>query len=257
MPRIIYSPFMEKWVAILEEGTYPNNFLRGRTIGNNQNKMQRMRVRPGLVSAEVFSSGYSYNHETRAVKVKLPTYSDAVWEQIIARLAQDSAMVIQLLAGRLPADLTQICTDAGVTLLPTRTDLVTDCEFDGPYFCKHTIGVCYKMGLMIDADPFVLLTWRGRSRDQLLTALGLNVAQPATTPIPTDLTTFWQLDNPWPQLQTNLTPFADEDLPLANLGNPPDWHRGDLSDELLPLYQHIRKLALTLLDLCHRCLERV
>jgi uncharacterized Zn finger protein len=250
MPRITYSPFMEKWVAMLQVGVYPNDFTRGRTIGNT-NKMQRLRVRPGQVSAEVLSSGYMYNHETRAVKVEVSTFSDAAWSYIGGRLAQERALVAQLLAGALPDALVQLCSDAGVRLLPLKDELKTSCEYDGRYFCKHTIGVCYRLGLMIDADPFVLLTLRGRSRAQLLAPLGLEADEPPAAPLPGDLPTFWQLDKPWPELQITITPFADDALPLAALGNPPAWHNGNLSDALLPLYQHIRDLAATTLDPLH------
>lgn len=247
MPKITYSPFMEKWVAMLMADTYGNDFLRGRTIGNG-NKMQRLRVRPGLVSAEVLSSGYNWNHETRAVKVEVSTFSDAAWGYIIGRLTQERDLITQLLAGGLPDAFIQICSDAGARLLPLKDELKSSCEYDGRYFCKHTIGVIYKLGLLIDADPFVLLTLRGRTRQQLLAALGLAADEPPAVPLPADLTTFWRLDNPWPELQTSVTPFADDEMPLASLGNPPDWHSGNLSSVLLPLYQHVRTAATTMLD---------
>ncbi len=247
MAKIKYSPFMADWVEMLKGVTYENAFNNGRTLAN-KDRMQRLRLRPGLISAEVFSSGYAYNHETRAVEVKLPTFSDAAWEQIIAQLAHEHGLVTQLLAGEWSDTLVQLCTAAGVRLMPLGGEFTIDCEFDNNYFCKHTVAVCYKLGLMIDEDPFVLLTLRGRTREQLLARLGLAETQPTATPIPTDLAAFWRLDNPWPQLQTNSIPFVDDELPLADLGNPPDWNRGDLSDTLLPLYQHISKAALRLLD---------
>jgi uncharacterized Zn finger protein len=248
MAKIKYSPFMADWVEMLKDVTYESAFNNGRTLGN-KDRMQRLRLRPGLISAEVFSSGYAYNHETRAVKVTLPTFSDAAWEQIIARLAREQGLITQLLAAELPDALVQLCTTVGVRLIPLSGEFTVECEFDNNYFCKHTVAVCYKLGLMIDADPFVLLALRGRTREQLLAPLGLAVAQPTTTPIPTDLAAFWRLDNPWPQLQTEPILFANDELPLAHLGNPPDWNRGNLSDTLLSLYQHIGKLALHLLDL--------
>ena len=42
--------------------------------------------------------------------------------------------------------------------------------------CKHLAAVCYVLAEAFDADPFAVLAWRGRERDDLLAALRGNRA---------------------------------------------------------------------------------
>jgi len=37
--------------------------------------------------------------------------------------------------------------------------------------CKHLAAVCYVLAEEFDRDPFAMLAWRGRGREELLTAL--------------------------------------------------------------------------------------
>ena len=37
--------------------------------------------------------------------------------------------------------------------------------------CKHLAAVCYVLAEAFDADPFAMLAWRGKARDDLLAAL--------------------------------------------------------------------------------------
>ncbi len=37
--------------------------------------------------------------------------------------------------------------------------------------CKHLAAVCYVLAEAFDADPFAMLAWRGKGRDDLLAAL--------------------------------------------------------------------------------------
>ena len=37
--------------------------------------------------------------------------------------------------------------------------------------CKHLAAVCYVLAEEFDRDPFAMLAWRGKGRDELLAAL--------------------------------------------------------------------------------------
>ena len=37
--------------------------------------------------------------------------------------------------------------------------------------CKHLAAVCYVLAEAFDDDPFAMLAWRGKGRDELLAAL--------------------------------------------------------------------------------------
>jgi uncharacterized Zn finger protein len=48
--------------------------------------------------------------------------------------------------------------------------------------CKHLAAVCYVLAEAFDADPFAMLAWRGKRRDELLAALRGKTAPPAGSP---------------------------------------------------------------------------
>src|SRR6202012_4876550 len=51
-------------------------------------------------------------------------------------------------------------------------DLTMDCNCpDWGFPCKHVAAVCYVLAEAFDDDPFAMLAWRGKSRDELLAAL--------------------------------------------------------------------------------------
>jgi len=77
-----------------------------------------------------------------------------------------------LLDGEMPHDLVEEAADAGVALLPGIGDLDPTCTCDAWELpCRHAAALCYQVAWLLDADPFVLLLLRGRSRDELLDQL--------------------------------------------------------------------------------------
>jgi uncharacterized Zn finger protein len=70
---------------------------------------------------------------------------------------------------------------AGLSLFPSRREeLRSECSCPDPVNpCKHVAATYYILAEAFDADPFLVLTWRGRPRDDLLARLReLRAAQP-------------------------------------------------------------------------------
>ena len=84
-----------------------------------------------------------------------------------------ASFAAQLLAGTVPAELEAVFDDAGVPLLPARwADVQAECscpDWGNP--CKHVAAVLYVFADRLDDDPWLLLRWRGRERDQVLAHL--------------------------------------------------------------------------------------
>lgn len=81
--------------------------------------------------------------------------------------------VARLLAGEVPADLEEVFDAAGVALFPrTWKELRAHCscpDWENP--CKHIAAVLYVFADQLDTDPWLLLAWRGGTRDQILDPL--------------------------------------------------------------------------------------
>jgi uncharacterized Zn finger protein len=126
------------------------------------------------------------------VEVAMRAADDDEWGRVVTALAGQAGYAARLLAGEIPHELEDVFAAQGVPLLPSRTSrLATDCTCpDWANPCKHVGAVCYLVAEEFDRDPFTLLAWRGRSREQLLGALrelrvGEGSAAAEQLPVPT------------------------------------------------------------------------
>ena len=73
----------------------------------------------------------------------------------------------------MPQEIEQVFADCGTPLFPqSARDLTMNCSCpDWEVPCKHLAAVCYVLAEAFDADPFAMLAWRGKARDDLLAAL--------------------------------------------------------------------------------------
>jgi len=89
------------------------------------------------------------------------------------RLASQALFRAKLLAGEMPHEIEEVFDDCGTPLFPRSVgDLEMRCSCpDWGVPCKHLAAVCYVLAEEFDRDPFGLLAWRGKARDELLAAL--------------------------------------------------------------------------------------
>lgn len=86
----------------------------------------------------------------------------------------------QLLNGEVPRDLEEPFAAVGVPLFPRRWgDLQVRCGCpDDAVPCKHIAAVLYVFAQRLDEDPWLLLAWHGRDREQLLASLRCDAPEP-------------------------------------------------------------------------------
>ena len=103
----------------------------------------------------------------------MPPLTAAQWRAVESRLGAQALFRARLLAGEMPAEIEQVFADAGTPLFPASArDLAMDCNCpDWGVPCKHLAAVCYVLAEAFDDDPFAMLAWRGKTRDELLAAL--------------------------------------------------------------------------------------
>jgi uncharacterized Zn finger protein len=129
--------------------------------------------------------------------------------------------------------------------------------------CKHLAAVCYVLAEEFDRDPFAMLAWRGKDRDELLAALRrIQVAGPVGSPeasgpsgsggragldvpgrpLEECLEGFWSPGLSPARLRalTTVRDSAAPDLLLRMFPPPPvQVRKQDLADLLAPAYQRL------------------
>ncbi|TVQ95150.1 MAG: hypothetical protein EA400_00245 [Chromatiaceae bacterium] len=99
---------------------------------------------------------------------------DQDWDQAIAHLGSNAAVVAKLLMNEMPDNIDSAFAGMRLPLLPAnRKDFVlTECSCpDDANPCKHIAGVYYRLAEQLDRDPFLLFELRGLSRERLHQAL--------------------------------------------------------------------------------------
>jgi uncharacterized Zn finger protein len=99
--------------------------------------------------------------------------TSAQWREVESRLASQALFRARLLAGEMPAEIEEVFAACGTPLFPrSSADLEMRCSCpDWGVPCKHLAAVCYVLAESFDDDPFAMLAWRGKGRDELLAAL--------------------------------------------------------------------------------------
>lgn len=125
-------------------------------------------VLPGMASALVDDRPGS--HSTTP-QLRVSRLSDAAWAAFTDELLREAGHLAALESGRLPTDLVEACDELGIELVPGAEDLETACSCDSwAQPCQHALALCYQLAWHLDADPYVLLLLRGRTREQLMAA---------------------------------------------------------------------------------------
>lgn len=138
---------------------------RGRTYAR-QGQVLEISIEPGLVRARVQGS----RRRAYRVEIGITAFRDEQWSAVEAGMAARAVFVAKLLGGEMPDDMESLFAEQGLDLLPrSYRDLPSYCscpDWSDP--CKHIAACLYLLAEQFDDDPFLILEWRGRSREVLL-----------------------------------------------------------------------------------------
>ncbi|MDX3226244.1 SWIM zinc finger family protein [Streptomyces sp. ME19-01-6] len=170
----------QAWVRALEDSTLDAGRLsRGRTYAR-KGMVGDVIVAPGQVKAPVQGS----RPRPYRSAVHLPVLTDRQWDTLLDAIAARAGHVAALLDGEMPEDLVEDAGTADVPLLPRPTELDPECSCpDWGHPCKHAAALCYAIAARIDDDPFLLFALRGRTREQIFTALRARRTAASPTPV--------------------------------------------------------------------------
>ena len=249
-----------RFIGVLESYGMSSRLARGRSYAR-AGQVLDFELSQGKVTARVQGSRV----RPYQVRIGVLPLTTAQWRRVMKQLASQALFRAKLLAGEMPHEIEEVFSECGTPLFPrSAADLDMHCSCpDWGVPCKHLAAVCYVLAEEFDRDPFAMLAWRGKGRDELLTALrqiqgaapgsagsgqvGADPAAPAALDVPHRplaecLDGFWSPGLSPARLRALAAApgAAAPDLLLRMFPPPPVQVRGkDLADVLAPAYQRL------------------
>ena len=158
----------DQFISMLESLRMGTTFSVGRRYAR-AGHVRSLTISSSVVTALVLDEdGATYRS-----RIATRAFCAADWSRIERALAQEAIHAAKLLAGQLPEDLDRVLGGFGLSLFPqSLADLVMDCDCPGwQKPCRHLTAACYVLAESFDNDPFGILAWRGKGRDELLEQL--------------------------------------------------------------------------------------
>jgi uncharacterized Zn finger protein len=238
----------KRFIGVLESLGMSGRLARGRNYAR-RGQVVRFELTTGYVTAAVQGS----RPQPYRVRLQVLPLTSRQWGNVERALAAQALFRAKLLAGEMPHEIEEVFSACGTPLFPrSAADLGMSCSCpDWEVPCKHLAAVCYVLAEAFDDDPFGMLAWRGRGREELLASLRLVGAAADEAPRPVlevddpplaeCLDGFWSPGLSAARLRARPAATASPpDLLLRSFEPPPVAVRGrDLADLLSPVYQRL------------------
>jgi uncharacterized Zn finger protein len=166
-----------RFTEVLESYGLGARMQRGRRYART-GQVVSLEVTAGIVAAQVQGSRRTPYLVT--ITLREPTADQ--WKRIDEGMSAKVGFVARLLGGEVPSDLEAVFNAAGLSLFPAAwDDLRSTCscpDWENP--CKHIAAVLYVFADRLDGDPWLVLAFRGRSREEVLAPFGSAAPTPGT-----------------------------------------------------------------------------
>lgn len=157
-----------RWISAMEQLVSGPRLMRGQYYARQGQVVSIEETKDGVSALVQGSRPRPYR-----VTIRLTPLTARQWNRVLDVLADQAIFAAQLLAGEMPSNIEEAFSAAGVSLFPQSSyDMISDCSCpDKANPCKHVAATHYILGERFDEDPFLLFRMRGRSQEQLLSAL--------------------------------------------------------------------------------------
>jgi uncharacterized Zn finger protein len=157
-----------RFIDLLESFGMTGRLTRGRNYARSGQVIE-MSVAAGYVTARVQGS----RPAPYRVRIEVLPLTTSQWRRVEEALAGQALFRARLLAGEMPPEIEEVFAGCGTPLFPRSSrDMEMTCSCpDWGFPCKHLAAVCYVLAEAFDDDPFQVLAWRGKGREDLLAAL--------------------------------------------------------------------------------------
>jgi uncharacterized Zn finger protein len=246
------SWWASRWIAALERLVNPGRLARGRSYARTGQVVSLDVSREGVNAVVQGSRPKPYK-----VHIEFKRLGDAEWERVIDAMASEALYAARLLSGEMPEQIEEVFASVGSSLFPAeRDDMRTTCTCpDVANPCKHIAAVHYLLGERFDEDPFLMFLLRGRSKDEIVSALRARRAGPepeaavyeTEQAVEPDLATFWSGPPLTDEVALHFALPESDALAIKRLGPPPFVReQAALTTVMERLYQQIGEYALLL-----------
>lgn len=254
------SWWSQRFVDVLNSFHMGSRLSRGRSYARSGQVLD-LEIEAGRVQARVQGS----RRKPYEVTIRVRPLKPEDWDRVEAAMAEQAIFLAKLLAGEMPQNIEEAFRACGVTLFPAATqEMFTACTCpDWVNPCKHVAATYYILAERFDEDPFLIFTWRGRSKDDLLEHLRalrgaagpedgddeaapevLPEPQPVSLPHGTDAAAFFRsgVDLSTPRADLHAPEMPDTLLRLVGR-SPTFLHRVNLAELLAPAYSVMSREA--------------
>jgi uncharacterized Zn finger protein len=243
----------ERWWAVMESIGAAHRLESGKHYARSE-RVFSLEIAPGLVSADVQGSRYEPYH----VEIGVDAFTDSEWHEVIDALASQALFSAKLLAGEMPENIEEALSGLGLSLFPnSQSELTMACScLDTMVPCKHIAAIHYVLADKLDADPFLLFEWRGRSRERILRELRQQRAAEAsgrphdrssTRSLEDSMAEYWKLGESFDTVTVTVGPPAVSASLLKRLGVPSCWQQHpEIRGALERLYAKVTERAMAL-----------
>lgn len=222
----------QRWLDLLDSYRFKKRLERARNYARQGNVLSI-----DFKRAKVLAKVQGTEPEPYQVSLFLEPFTDEQWGYVIETMSQRAIFAAKLLAGEMPPNIEEVFTANGLSLFPfTLSDVRSKCSCpDKANPCKHVGAIYYQLGDRFSEDPFVLFQLRGRTKDQIITALRdlrvkhveiPNLQTPSLQSPTSDpqnllrINSFWQYNEPLESTLVVIAPSTSETI-LEVLGSIP------------------------------------
>ncbi len=162
------SWWSRRFIELLESFGVGSRLERGHDYARS-GQVAELEVEPGIVLAKVQGSRFT----PYRVRIRAETLSEHQWRRAEKAMAAQALSLAKLLAGEMPHDIEELFAACRLTLLPSSYgELKASCTCpDEENPCKHVAAAYYILAERFEEDPFLIFTWRGRTREELMESL--------------------------------------------------------------------------------------
>lgn len=158
----------KQWIESFLKTGRPFRMQRGIQYAEDDDRIENLTIHKGQIFATVQGTAPT----PYRVKINLEIIPEEGWNNILSLLGSKYLNLILLLDGKLPDEIIEIFEQNNYPLFPSEIDATCSCP-DQAVPCKHIASVVLYLARILDYDPFIILTLRGKDKNEILKGLKL------------------------------------------------------------------------------------